>query len=54
MEEAKEEKSASEVPIVKEYLDVFLEDLFGLPPDKEIEFTINLALRMEPSITWHL
>ena len=44
VEEAKEKKSASEVPVVKEHLDVFLEDLSGLPADREIEFTIDLIL----------
>ena len=28
--------------MVKEFLDVFLDDLSGLPPDREIEFTIEL------------
>ena len=31
VEEAKEEKNASDVPVVKEYLGVFPEDLSGLP-----------------------
>ncbi|KAL5555350.1 hypothetical protein UlMin_037586 [Ulmus minor] len=30
------------VPIVKEFLDVFPEDLPGIPPDREIEFKIDL------------
>ena len=48
VEKAKEEKSASDVLVVKEYLDVFLEDLLGLPPNREIEFTIDLMPSMEP------
>ena len=33
-----------DMPIVQDFLDVFLEDLPGLPPEKEIDFIINLAL----------
>ena len=32
-----------DIPIVKDYPDVFLEDLPSLPPDREVEFTIDLA-----------
>ena len=34
-----------DIPIVRDYPDVFLEDLPGLPPKREVEFTIDLALR---------
>ncbi len=33
-----EEKSIDQVPIVREYVDVFPEELPGLPPEREIEF----------------
>ena len=33
------------IPVVCEFLDVFLKDLPGLPPDREVEFSIEL----EPS-----
>ena len=36
------ESVPSDVPIVREYLTVFPEDLPGLPPDREIEFCIEL------------
>ncbi|KAA3483342.1 vacuolar protein sorting-associated protein 35B-like [Gossypium australe] len=36
------------VPIVCEYLNVFLEELPGLPPVREIEFGIELALGTAP------
>ncbi|XP_077217941.1 uncharacterized protein LOC143852443 [Tasmannia lanceolata] len=36
------------IPVVREFTDVFLEDLLGLPPSREIEFTIDLALRTSP------
>ena len=31
-----------DIPIVRDYLDVFPEDLPGLPPEREVEFTIDL------------
>ncbi|XP_077249189.1 uncharacterized protein LOC143888636 [Tasmannia lanceolata] len=37
-----------DIPIVREYLDVFLEDLPGWPPDREIEFTIDLVPGTRP------
>ena len=37
-----------DIPIVKEFLDVFPNDISGLPPDKEVEFTIDLILGTEP------
>ncbi|KAL0546559.1 hypothetical protein IC582_016470 [Cucumis melo] len=41
--EVQEEKLKPEdVSVVNEYLDVFPADLSGLPPDREVEFTIEL------------
>ena len=37
-----EEKSSEHIRIVCEYLDVFLEELLGMPPDRDIEFSIEL------------
>jgi hypothetical protein len=34
--------SLDEVPVIKEYPDVFLEELLGMPPDRDIEFIIDL------------
>ena len=31
------------IPVVNEFFDVFLEDLPGLPPIREIEFGVDLA-----------
>ena len=46
------EMQLAEVPMVNEFFDVFPEDLPGLPPDREIEFEIELAPGTEPiSIT---
>ena len=38
-----EAKSLEEVPVVNEYLDIFLEELPGMPPDRDIEFVIDLV-----------
>ena len=37
-----------EIPVVREFLDVFLDDIAGLPPDREVEFTIDLIPGTEP------
>jgi hypothetical protein len=37
-----EEKSLENIKVVCEYLDVFLEELPGMPPDHDIEFSIEL------------
>jgi hypothetical protein len=34
--------SLNEIPVVYEYLDVFLNDLPGMPADRAIEFKIEL------------
>jgi hypothetical protein len=36
-------KAISDVPVVYEYRDVFPEELPGLPPDRDVEFVINLV-----------
>jgi hypothetical protein len=35
-------KIPDEIPVVHEYPDVFLDDLPGMPPDRSIEFKIEL------------
>ena len=37
-----------DIPIVIEFPDVFPEDLPGIPPDREIDFQIELAPGTEP------
>ena len=37
-----------DIPIVREFLDVFPDDISGLPPDREIEFVIELIPGTEP------
>jgi hypothetical protein len=35
-------KSIREIPVVQEFLDVFPDDLLGMPPERDIEFKIEL------------
>ena len=37
-----------DIPVVREFPDVFPEDLPGIPPDREIDFHIKLAPGTEP------
>ena len=41
--ELEQTSKPQDVPVVREFLKVFPEDLPGLPPDREIEFAIDLA-----------
>jgi hypothetical protein len=41
-------KEIKDIPIVREFLDVFLDDLPGLPPDRDVEFVIELKPRNAP------
>jgi hypothetical protein len=43
-----EEKSLEHIRIVCEYPDVFPEELLGMPPDRDIEFSIELLPRTAP------
>ncbi|GJT85349.1 putative reverse transcriptase domain-containing protein [Tanacetum coccineum] len=42
-EDKSEEKRLEDVPIVREFPEVFSEDLPGLPPARQVEFQINLV-----------
>ncbi|GKA54246.1 reverse transcriptase domain-containing protein [Tanacetum coccineum] len=44
MEKKSDEKRQEDIPVVKECLDVFPEDLSGLPPVRQVEFQIDLIL----------
>ena len=48
VEIGKEGTLVDEIPVVREFLDVFPDDIAGLPPDREVEFTIDLIPRTEP------
>ena len=43
-----EAKTLEEVPVVDEYPDVFLEELPGMPPDRDIVFVIDLIPGTSP------
>ena len=42
-----------DIPVVREFPDVFPEELPGLPPDREIEFSIDLAPGTAPTLLLH-
>ncbi|GJZ64974.1 putative reverse transcriptase domain-containing protein [Tanacetum coccineum] len=42
MEKKSNEKRLEDIPVVREFLEVFPEDLPGLPPVRQVEFQINL------------
>ncbi|GKA26937.1 reverse transcriptase domain-containing protein [Tanacetum coccineum] len=42
MEKKSDEKRVEDIPVVREFLKVFPEDLPGLPPVRQVEFQINL------------
>jgi hypothetical protein len=41
-------KSIEEIPVVREFLDVFPDDLPGMPPERDIEFKIELQSGTTP------
>ena len=45
----KAEPSLLDIPIVCDYLNVFSEEFLGLPPQREIEFAINVVLGATPA-----
>ena len=42
VDKSKEEKKIQDIPVVRDFLDVFPEDLPGLPPKRPVEFRIDL------------
>ena len=48
VEAGKEETLVDEIPFVREFPDVFPYDIAGLPPNREVEFTIDLIPGTEP------
>ena len=48
VETGKEGTLVDEIPVVREFPDVFPNDIAGLPPDREVEFTIDLIPGTEP------
>nr|GEV63980.1 hypothetical protein [Tanacetum cinerariifolium] len=47
-EDKSEEKRLEDMPIIREFPEVFLEDLPGLPPARQVEFQIDLVLGASP------
>nr|XP_043611686.1 uncharacterized protein LOC122583333 [Erigeron canadensis] len=47
-EKNSDEKRLEEVPVVKEFPDVFPEELPGLPPSRQVEFHVDLAPGAKP------
>ncbi|GJY67531.1 putative reverse transcriptase domain-containing protein [Tanacetum coccineum] len=43
VEDKSERKRLEDVPIVRDFLEVFIEDLPGLPPTRQVEFQIDLV-----------
>ena len=43
-----EAKTVDDVPVVRDYPDVFPEELPGMPPDRDVEFIIDLLARTGP------
>ena len=48
VEKGKEGTLVDEIPVVREFPDVFSDDIAGLPPEREVELTIDLIPRTEP------
>ncbi|KAI3819721.1 hypothetical protein L1987_13569 [Smallanthus sonchifolius] len=48
IDKCKEEKELDDVPVVREYPEVFQEDFPRIPPDREIEFRIDLVPDTQP------
>nr|GFC12359.1 putative reverse transcriptase domain-containing protein [Tanacetum cinerariifolium] len=48
MEKKSEDKRLKDIPVVKEFPDVFPEDLHGLPPVRQVEFQIDLIPGVAP------
>lgn len=46
--EVEKPSSVSEIPIVAEFPEVFLEDISELPPEQEVEFVIDLVPGVNP------
>ena len=40
--------TVSEVPVVRDYVDVFPEELPGIPPEHQVEFRIDLVPGADP------
>ena len=48
LDKSSPEMTMESVPVVCEFFDVFSDDLPGLPPDRELEFEIELLSGLAP------
>nr|GFB38406.1 hypothetical protein [Tanacetum cinerariifolium] len=48
MEKKSDEKQLENIPIVREFLDIFPEELHGLPTVRQVEFQIDLIPEAAP------
>jgi len=48
--EVEKEEKAYDIPVVHEFVDVFPEKVSGLPPNREVEFSIDLVLGTGPML----
>nr|GEZ26323.1 putative reverse transcriptase domain-containing protein [Tanacetum cinerariifolium] len=48
VEKKPDEKRLEEIPVFKEFPNIFLENLPGLPPVRQVEFQIDLIHRAAP------
>ena len=48
VEKGKEGTLVDDIPVVREFPDVFPDDIAGLPPKREVEFTIDLIPGTKP------
>ncbi|GKD98261.1 hypothetical protein Tco_1382158, partial [Tanacetum coccineum] len=48
MEKKSDEKRQEDIPVAREFPEVFPEDLPGLPPVRQVEFQINLMPGVAP------
>ncbi|GJX99699.1 hypothetical protein Tco_0356718 [Tanacetum coccineum] len=48
MEKKSDEKRLEDIPVVREFPEVFREDLPSLPPVRQVEFQINLIPGVTP------
>ncbi|GKF04808.1 putative reverse transcriptase domain-containing protein [Tanacetum coccineum] len=50
-EDNSDEKQLEDVPVVRDFLDVFSEDLSGIPPTRQVEFQIDL-IHGDAPVAW--
>ncbi|GJV71408.1 putative reverse transcriptase domain-containing protein [Tanacetum coccineum] len=53
MEKKSDEKRLEDIPVVREFLEVFPKDLLGLPPVRQVEFQIDLIPGATPIVRAH-